>query len=117
MNGHKQIISARLDGQAPKAVWIRAGLPATPVACKYDEPEMAMHYGLFPTVDILENELGTRLDLRFLAGLTVHIHGVEMNDKLLDLVDAVGAVASHVIALAGDEMMEYKNGKWTAWTF
>ena len=117
MNGHRQIIAARLAGQAPQAVWVRAGLMPTPVASKYDDPEKALHYGLFPTVDIAADELGTRLDLRFLQNLTVHIHGEAMTDELMDLVDAVGAVASQVVVLAGDNLMQYKNGNWQAWTF
>ena len=117
MNGHRQIIAARLAGQAPQAVWVRAGMMPTPVASQYDDPEKALHYGLFPTVDIAAGELGTRLDLRFLQNLSVHIHGEEMTEKLVELVEAVGAVAAHVIVLAGDEMMEYKNGSWEAWRF
>ena len=117
MIGHRQIIAARLAGQAPKAVWVRAGFPETSVPSKYDDTEKALHLGLFPTVDIPASEVGTRLDLRFLHGLRVHLHGDAMTDDMIDLIDAVGAVAGHVIALAGEEIMEYKNGEWKTWKF
>lgn len=116
MIGQEQILRVRMKGGKPTAVFVRAGMPTMPVLSKYDNLENALRIGVLPTVDIPDEELGKRLDMRFLAGLRVHIHGAEMSDRFMDLVDAVAAVAEHVIVLAGADLMEYKQGAWRVWT-
>ena len=100
----------------PVAVFLEAGFEALPATSKYDDPEKALHFGLYPTVNIPAADMGKRHDLRFLAGLRVHVHGEGMTDDFLTLVDAVAAVAEHTIVIADGEMMENKNGAWQAWT-
>lgn len=115
MNGHLQILKARMEGSKPTAVFLEAGLEPMPAASKYDDPEKALHFGLYPTVNIPPDEMGKRHDLRFLAGLRVHVHGEAMTDEFLAVVDQVAAIAEHTIVIADGEMMENKNGAWQAW--
>ncbi len=117
MNGHKQILKARVDGWMPKAIFINAGLPGVAVTNKYDDPENGLKYGIHPTVDISPDEMGKHHDFRFLTGCTVHVHGAQMDEQLIAQLEAIAEKASHVIALAGDEIMEFKHGEWQAWRF
>jgi hypothetical protein len=116
--GEKQIIAARLQGLKPAAVFIEAGLPQPKVKFPFQDPERAIEIGSLPTVHISESELRERLDLRFLAGCRVHIHGPHMSDELLNLAEKLAeAKAAHIVVCAFDtpELIEYKNGEWTAW--
>lgn len=118
MIGEKQIITARQQGFKPAAVFIEAGMPLPTVRYPFEDPEKALEIGSLPTVHISEAELTQRLDLRFLAGCRVHIHGPQMSDELLNLAEKVAdAKASHIVVCAFDttELIEYKNGTWSAW--
>ena len=117
MIGQQQIILARQKGLKPTAVFINAGLPDAPRPSKFDAPEMALHFGLYPTVFVGLDELSKRTDWRFLTGLRVHVHGVEMTDEFVALVDSIAEFAEHTIAIAGDAMIEVQNEGAQAWKF
>lgn len=117
MNGHRQILKARAAGLVPKAIFINAGLPDVPVMNKYDDPENGLMYGVHPTVNLGPEEMRRRQDFRFLANCTVHVHGAVIDDDFMAQIEAIAEKAFHVIALAGDEMMEFRLGNWQAWKF
>jgi hypothetical protein len=113
MIGHKHIIAARKSGLKPAAIFIDAGYSPPAVRFPFQDPERQLDYGLLPTVTIPPEELGNRLDLRFLAGCSVHIFGPEVSNEILDLADRVTALASKTILAAGDTLMIFENGGWT----
>lgn len=118
MTGQNQIIAARKQGYKPAAVFVMAGLEPC-VSTRFDEPENALRFGLYPTVYIPVAELASRLDLRFLAGLRVHVHADAFTDEVLRLVDAIhSAGAAYLIAgsLQDGEILEYRDGEVNAWT-
>lgn len=115
MNGQRQIIAARLQGMKPTAVFLEAGLETLPAATKYDDLENGLMFGAIPTVHIPASEMGQPHDLRFLTGLRVHVHGMAMSDEFLKVVERVAEVASHVVAIADSEIIEYQNGDWKAY--
>lgn len=117
MRGHQQIIRARMDGMKPAAVFVNVLESLAPVTNRFEDPENGLRFGLYPNVDIARDELRKPLDLRFLVNCQVHVHGKTMDEDFGALVDRIAEKASHVIATAGDEMLEFKNEEWQAWTF
>jgi hypothetical protein len=113
MVGHKHIIAARKSGLKPAAIFIDAGYSLPAVRFPFEDPERQLDYGMLPTVTIPPDELGKRLDLRFLAGCSVHIFGREVSNDILDLADRVTSLASKTILAAGTELMIHENGEWT----
>lgn len=118
MRGHRQIVAARRDGLRPAAVFINLVDEPRPIDNRYDEPENGIRFGFYPNVEVLRSDLRTALDLRFLVGLTVHVHGAEMDDdmgKLLDLVDEQRPRT--IVACAGEEILFRDFEGWRAWKF
>ena len=117
MRGHRQIIRARMDGLKPAAVFVDLVDVETPVTNRFDDPENRLSFGLYPNVEVTRDDMRRALDLRFLVNCLVHVHGKVMDDDFGRLVDKIAEKAAHVVACAGDELMEFKNGEWQAWTF
>ena len=117
MRGDRQILRARLAGMKPAAIFVNVGLRDVPITNKYDDPENGLRFGLYPTVELLQSEMHKQHDFRFLANCTVHVHGPVMDEGFGLVLDQIADKASHVIACAGDELMEFKFGEWQAWTF
>lgn len=117
MTGHQQIIRARMNGWKPSAVWIEAGTEPMPILSRWDEPEKALDYGFYPTVHIPADELGRKMDLRFLSGLNVHVHAEALTDRVFRLLDAISGLCGHLVAIGENEMVMFFDGEWSAWTF
>jgi hypothetical protein len=118
MRGHRQIIAARRDGLKPRAVFIDlVGQPMV-VTSKYDEPENSIRLGFYPHVEVLRTDVHGPIDLRFLVGLTVHVHGQAMDDDMGMLLDRIEAEKPMVlVACAGDDFLFWDMGGWKAWAF
>jgi hypothetical protein len=117
MRGDRQILRERVAGFMPKAVFVNVGYADLRITNKYDDPENGMQFGLLPTVELPASKLHRAHDFRFLVNCRVHVHGPAMDEDFCRIVEQIAEKAWHVIAYAGDEMMEFKNGKWEAWTF
>lgn len=118
MRGHRQIIAARRDGYKPSQVFVDLVDEPRPGVTKYDEPENGLRLGCYPHVEVLRREVGAALDFRFLVGLTVHVHGQEMDETMGVLLDLIEAQAPEkLVACAGDALMFFNHGIWQAWTF
>jgi hypothetical protein len=119
MIGHAQIIAARKRGLKPQAIFIDAGYEPIAPRFTFDDPERAIDNGMHPTVTIPESDLGRRLDLRFVAGCRVHVHGRQLNDSMVNLADAVAQAGAQSIVVCcldeGSEMMIYENEKWSVY--
>jgi hypothetical protein len=118
MIGHMQIIEARKNGWKPTAVFLLAGMSPTPHRFVFEDPERALDHKILPSVYVLPEELGGHLDLRFLAGIRVHLQAQELTDEAITLAEtAANAGATHVIAMAlnNGEVIEYERGEWKAW--
>ena len=113
MNGHQQIIRVRREGMKPAAVFVETAF--MPGKSSFENPEKALDFDDFPTVFIPANELRKHHDFRFLTNCRVHVHGSEMSDDFLSVVDAIAEHAEHVIACAQGEMVEFKYGEWNAY--
>ena len=96
----------------PAAVFVETQF--RPGKSSYENPEKALHFGMYPTVFLTQNELKKSHDFRFLANCQVHVSGASMSDEFVALVEAIAAHANHVIAHADGEIIIYKNGDWTA---
>jgi hypothetical protein len=117
MKGHQQIINARLQGQKPSLVFVEAGLAPVAELTHFDRYENALAYKLFATVNIPPHELTARLDLRFLVGLRVVVHGEAVNDAVMALGEKiVEAGAKHVVISGAEDtaIVQFKDQQWEA---
>ncbi|MAF04937.1 MULTISPECIES: hypothetical protein [unclassified Herbaspirillum] len=118
MRGHRQVVQLRREGYMPSQVFVDLVDQPRPVFSKYDEPENGIRLGSYPQIEVLRREVHGALDLRFLVGLVVHVHGAQMDDDMLDLLDLIAAQEPrHMVACAGDMLMQFQNGKWESWKF
>jgi hypothetical protein len=118
MKGQQAIIAARLRGHKPVAIYLEIGLPKPAAPTRYDDPERALEFNLYPTVQLEEAELAHRHDWRFVKHCRVHVHAAHWSDALLALVERLAAAdATAVICLAHDsrETLFFHEGDWQAW--
>jgi hypothetical protein len=117
MQGQNQIIAARLRGQKPSTVFVEAGLQPSLERFPFDRYENALRFGLYATVNIAPEELGQRLDLRFMVGLRVIVQGDTVSDEVLSLGERIAeAGADHVVVSGFNDpaIVQYKNEQWEA---
>ncbi len=117
MRGDRQILQQRRAGYMPKAIFVNVGFPDLKIMNKYGDPENEIQFGLLPTVELPASEIHRVHDFRFLVNCCVHVHGPAMDDDFCRIVEQIAEKAAHVIASAGNEMMEFKQGNWQAWNF
>lgn len=117
MKGHQQIISARMQGKKPSIVFVEAGVSPMPELTRFDRYENALACGLYATVNIPPEELTSRLDLRFLVGLRVVVHGEAVNDAVLALGERIVEAGAKHVVISGDSdtaIVQFKDQKWEA---
>lgn len=112
MIGHQALINLRDAGYRPQAVFVTV---CEPWWCSvFSHPEMSMSLGGFPTVEISPHEVPGRLDLRFLAGLDVHLHADDEKGMLAVLERAMIFRPKTITAYAGtDQIYRYADGAMT----
>lgn len=119
MIGHQQIIAARKQGMRPSAVFMEVGRDPLPIQYPFQDPERALALKTHPTVYLATSDLKIRPDLRFLAGIRVHLVCDALTDDVLAIAEAIAAAGSPYLIASdchGVEVIEYKNGEWNAWT-
>lgn len=84
MLGHDAIIAMRQRGRKPALVYLDTMRDHSPVPSWRDWPEVAP---AFPTVWVQPADVPSRLDLRFVFGLTVVVSGTDA-DRVARLADA-----------------------------
>lgn len=117
MLGHKQVVERRKEGYRPEAIFVQAGFEPV-ITCCFDEPERALDFNLYPEIWIAESELGCLLDLRFVVGCRVHVHGKNWSDELLTFLDRLVEAKPLQVIVCTDEngdMMIFENEKWRAY--
>jgi hypothetical protein len=117
VKGHQQIISARLQGKKPSLVFVEAGLPPVAEETVYDRYENALACGLYATVNIPPEELNARLDLRFMVGLRVVVHGEAVSDAVLALGERIVEAGARHVVISGindTAIVQFKDQQWEA---
>jgi len=75
MTGHQAIVALRLRRMKPNGCTLYVYDCAPVYRWYWEQPELAMHNGFHPSVDILPDDVVPTLDLRFVRDLTVHVVG------------------------------------------
>lgn len=118
MRGHLQILTARRKRRRPEAVFVNLVDTFAEPTNRYDEPENGLRHGFFPQVFIERQELRRPLDLRYLFGLSVHVHGETADDDMYALLDMIEEhQPDTLVACAGDTLMFRNYEGWKAWIF
>lgn len=76
MKGQQALIALRMRGYKPTNVFVTV-LDAEQRYSVYTHPDMSMSLGGFPEIDIEPTDKPATADFRFLAGLCVHINGLD----------------------------------------
>jgi hypothetical protein len=108
MRGDKTLIDLRKRGYKPTSVMLGVGY--------YRPCDLGLEAGSMPSVDILPDELGPSLDLRFLVGVRVLLtaqHEAHFADAM-DLVAEAGAAEIFGWCAETDEILIYQAGQWRA---
>ncbi len=110
MQGHEPIIAMRLQGKKPALVYLDMLRDYSPMKAWADWPGVSP---AIPTVWVQDSDTPSRLDLRFLVGLTAVITGTD-GERIRQLTQAAldaGAarvVAAHVESYADRGEMRFR---------
>ncbi len=102
MIGHKALIRMRQARKRPKAVWVWVGM---------DKDKWAASWHLYsdlwahPNLNIEPTDNIKELDLRFLVGLQVHIHGDDTNQVYSFHAACIKAGAKDIFTFHQDELI------------
>ena len=107
MIGHMPLIRIRLARKRPKAVWVYLGKDPLDQAALWDKFEDSLGHA---HIVIEDTDKIPFLDLRFAAGMQVHIDGEDYNRLLQAHVAFLKAGASEVFTLANNELI-YDRGE------
>lgn len=103
MIGHMPLIRIRKAHKRPKAVWVWVGITSNNWAATWHQfSDLLSH----PEIQIEPEDNIKNLDLRFLVGLQVHIHGNDKTDRIFGAhIACLEAGAKDVFTLHDGELI------------
>jgi hypothetical protein len=118
MIGERQIIEYRKRGLKPAAIFFEFGLERSAPKYLFEEPEQAIAHNLYPVVSIGRDEPAQRLDLRFVTGCGVHLHGKLVDDPLIAIGEKLADSKPEFLIVGGlldGVLLEFRNNAWRAY--
>lgn len=111
MRGHQALIKMRMQGMAPKGVWVYYGKDIANSCLYWSKWDDLLAY---PEIEILPIENINHLDLRFSVGLTVHLTTKLSIDKAKKLHQAfLVAKARRVITVCDGFLLDSETGEFS----
>lgn len=111
MIGHETLLALRMRGYRPAAVFVCLTEPRDYTV--FSHPDMVMSLGGLPEIDVFPDDALKTVDLRVLAGLSVHISGPEGRQVKALFKRVLDFSPADVTACALDStgILRYENGE------